>query len=99
MTPTDIIKVISETAHNSLFASRDTIHEAQVDSEIIHGIVLTAHAHEVYFVLEIDTHFGTMNISALIHTCVTCQFLAVAAHKIHLQISNILHRSSKSRRT
>ena len=40
--PIDIIKVISESAHEQPITSRDMIHviEASVDSEIIHPIVL-----------------------------------------------------------
>ena len=37
--------VIIETDHDQLVDSSDTIHKAQIDSEIIHAIVMTAHAH------------------------------------------------------
>ena len=45
--PTDIFKAISETSHDQLFF-RDTSHEASVDSETIHAIVLAAHAHQSF---------------------------------------------------
>ena len=40
-------------------------------------IVLTAHAHQVVFALEIYAHAGIMNIHALIHRYEICHVLDV----------------------
>ena len=60
--PMDTIKVISETAHDQLVDSRDTTHEAQIDSEIVHAIVTTDQAQLVVLASEIDVHDGIISI-------------------------------------
>ena len=82
MTPTNIIKAIREKAHNRLIASRDTSHEALTDSKTIHAIILTGHAHQFVFALEIDVHIGITNTHVLTHLYATCHVLDVAVHNI-----------------
>ena len=72
MITTDIIKAISDTAHDRLIASRHKSHKIQVDSEATHPIVSTAHAHQVVFALEINVHVVVMNIPTLIYIYATC---------------------------
>ena len=69
--PTYIIKAISETAHDRLIDSRDTSRKAQVNSETIRAIFLTADAHKGFFALQIDVYVVLMNIPALIHPYAT----------------------------
>ena len=52
----DVNKAINKTARDRLIISRDTSHEAQIDYETTHVIVLTAHAHQAFFALEIYIH-------------------------------------------
>ena len=72
MIHTDIIKAINETAQDRLIALRDRNHEARADSERADTIVLTAHAHQVVFVSEIDVNVGVTNIHVLSHPYGTC---------------------------
>ena len=96
--PTDIIKAFNETAHNQLIDSRDTNHEARINSETTRVIVLTAHAHQVVFALEIDAQAGASNIHVLNHRYATCHVLDVAVHNVHLQIANGLYHLNRSKR-
>ena len=64
---TGIINVISETAHDQLVASRDTVHNTQVNSETVPAIVLIAHSHQVVLSLEIDAHVLVTNILVPMH--------------------------------
>ena len=75
----DTINVISETAHDQLIDSRGTIHEAQINFEIILAIVTTGHAHQVVLASEIDVHDGIMNTHELTHPYPVCNVLDVAA--------------------
>ena len=90
--PIDIIKAISNTTHDQLVTSRDTIHEAKVDFEIVHVIFLPTHAHQVVFALEIDVQVGITIIIAQVHPNATCYVSDVVAHNKHLQIENVTHR-------
>ena len=99
--PIDTVKVIIEITHDQLIASRHTNHgtEAQVDSETIHAIVLTAHVHQVCFALEIDVCVGKMNIrhtnpSLRNMSCIEC---GNSQHTVTDR--NVIHRWNKSRRT
>ena len=95
--PTIIVEAISETSHDQIVAFRNTIHEAQVDSETIPAIALIAHAHQLVFAREIDLHGGLTSILALIHHYAIYHVLDVAVHSIHLQTANVLRHWSKSR--
>ena len=97
--PADIMKVISETAHHRLLAFKNTIHEAQVDSETIHATVLIAHAHQILLAWKTDVQVEVVNIPAPGHLYTTCNLSDVEDHNIHLQIANVLHHRVKSRRT
>ena len=61
-TSTDIVKAINKTAHNRLFASRDTNHEARADSRKARAVLLSARAHQVFFTFRIDVHIRAINI-------------------------------------
>ena len=50
---TDITNAINEITNGQPIASRDTNHEARIDSKTPRTIVLTAHAHQVVLALEI----------------------------------------------
>ena len=52
MIHTDIIKAIKETALDGLIDSRDMNHEDRTDADTTRRIVMTAHAHQVVFDLE-----------------------------------------------
>ena len=97
MTPIGIIKVINGTALDLLIDSRDTNHEAQVDTESARKIIMTAHAHKVVFASEIDAHDGMTNIHLLPRPYAICLVSDVAAHNIHLQIESVLDHLNKSR--
>ena len=101
MIPLDIIKVSSEIDCDQLVDLEDIINvtEVQVDSEKIHAIILTAHAHQVVYTLDLDVYVGIMNILGLIHPYAGRLVSDIAAHNIHLQIANVLHRWIRSRRT
>ena len=99
MIPMDTIKVFSETAHDQLIDSRDAIHEAQIDSEIIHAIVTNAHAHQVVLAPEIYVHDGIINIHELTHPYAKCHVSDVAVHNTPLQTVNALYHWNKSRTT
>ena len=60
---------------------------------------LTGHAHQFVFALEIDAHMEVMNTQVPIHPCATCHVSEVEAHRMHLQITNILHHWNKLRQT
>ena len=92
MIPTAIIKDTSETALDRQVDSIDTIHEAQIDSEITHEISMIAYAHQAVFALKLDGHFGVMNKYAPVHSYISCHLFDYATHSIYLQIENILHR-------
>ena len=99
MIPTDIVTFISKMIQDRLIASRDTNHEAQIDSEKTHAIVLTAYTDQVVFALEIDVPVRVMKIHALNHPYATCYVSDVVALNMHLQIENVLYHWNKSRRT
>ena len=79
--PIDIINVINKIAYDQIISSRDTIHliETQVDSETVHVIVLTTHAHQVVLALEKYVYVKIMNVSALIYPNATCHASNVVA--------------------
>ena len=60
---------------------------------------MTAQAHQVDFASKTDDHDGITNIHVLAHPYATCHALNVAAHRIDLQIENVLHHLNKPRRT
>ena len=99
LTPIDIFKAINGSAHEWLADSRDTNREAQADTETARSIIMTAHAQQVVFASEIDTHDGTTNIHVLTRPYATYHVLDVAVHNIHLQVENVLHNLNKSRQT
>ena len=92
MNTADKIKAINETSLDVLINSRDTNHEALANSETNRTIVLTSHAHQVVFALEIDAHAGATNIYELNHHYATCHVLDIVVRNTRLQIKNVLHR-------
>ena len=94
----DTIEPINETDHDKLFDSRDTIKEAQIDSEIVHAIVTITNAHVIVLASRIDVHDGNMDIQEVTHPYATCHVSYVAAQNTPLQTVNTLHHWNKSRK-
>ena len=80
----NITKIISVVNHNYPLVSRDNtlLSGLQVDSEIIHGSVLSAHAASNSIALEIDINVGAININTLICLYAKFDVSYVVAHNI-----------------
>ena len=86
--PTGLIIAISQTAQDVLIASRDTILEARTDFETTYGIVLTTHALQVTFALEIILSPWRNEYLRTYSSFCNISYIVCGSSNIHLQVEN-----------